>query len=128
MNVAAFSVEAQGPARAAAASRSGVYRQPRAANDNDLALMRRIDELFTCWAVFWLAVHHGDAGAEASPINRNRVQRLMRQMGIAALGPKPRTTNPAPGHKIYPYLLRDIAVERPNQVWCTEITGTSSKR
>jgi putative transposase len=60
--------------------------------------------------------------AEGQPINRKRVQRLMRLMGIAALGPKPRTTKPAPGHKIFPYLLRDVAIDRPNQVWAADIT------
>jgi putative transposase len=54
--------------------------------------------------------------AEGVVINRKRVQRLMRRMGIAALGPKPRTSKPAPGHTIYPYLLREVTVERPNQV------------
>src|SRR5208282_40681 len=60
--------------------------------------------------------------AEGHPVNRKRVQRLMRRMGIAALGPKPRTTKPAPGHKIFPYLLRDLAIDRPNQVWAADIT------
>jgi hypothetical protein len=50
------------------------------------------------------------------------MQRLMWRMGIAALGPKPRTTKPAPGHKIFPYLLRDLAIDRPNQVWAADIT------
>ena len=60
--------------------------------------------------------------AEGLTINRKRVQRLMRVMGIAALGPKPRTTKPAPGHKIFPYLLRDLVIDRPNQVWAADIT------
>jgi putative transposase len=55
-------------------------------------------------------------------INRKRVRRLMRLMGIAALGSKPRTTKPAPGHEIYPYLLRDLVIDRPNQVWAADIT------
>lgn len=59
---------------------------------------------------------------EGFPIERKRVRRLMRLMGIEALGPKPRTSNPAPGHKIYPYLLRDMTIERPNQVWAADIT------
>ena len=103
-------------------ARSGVYRQPRPANDNELALMRRIDELYTRWPFFGSRRITAMLRSEGTPINRKRVQRLMRQMGIAALGPKPRTTKPAPGHKIYPYLLRDIAVERPNQVWAADIT------
>jgi putative transposase len=61
--------------------------------------------------------------AEGHPINRKRVQRLMRRMGIAALGPKPRTTKPAPGHKIFPYLLRNLVIERPNHVWAADITS-----
>jgi putative transposase len=60
--------------------------------------------------------------AEGRPINRKRVQRLMRLMGIAAIGPKPRTSRPAPGHKIYPYLLRDLVIDRANQVWAADIT------
>ncbi len=55
-------------------------------------------------------------------MNRKRVQRLMRLMGIEALGPKPRTSKPAPGHRIYPYLQRDLTVDRPNQVWACDIT------
>ena len=59
---------------------------------------------------------------EGFPIDRKRVRRLMRVMGIEALGPKPRTTKPAPGHKIYPYLLRDLTIDRPNHVWAADIT------
>ena len=55
-------------------------------------------------------------------MNRKRVQRLMRLMGIAALGPKPKTTKPAPGHKVYPYLLRGVTIERANPVWAADIT------
>lgn len=55
-------------------------------------------------------------------VSRKRMQRLMRILGIEALHPKPRLSQPAPGRQIYPYLLRDFAIERPNQVWCTDIT------
>jgi len=103
-------------------ARSSVYRWPRAANDNDLGLQRRIDELFTRRPFLGSRRMTALLRAEGTPINRKRVQRLMRQMGIAALGPKPRTTKPAPGHRIYPYLLGDVAVERPNQVWSADIT------
>jgi putative transposase len=81
-------------------ARSGVYRPPRPANDNDLLLMRRLDELFTAWPFLGSRRMTELLRAEGHRINRKRVQRLMRQMGIAALGPKPRTTKPAPGHKI----------------------------
>ncbi len=103
-------------------SRSSVYRTPLPANDDDLALMRRIDELFTARPFLgsrrmaWLISEDGVR------INRKRVQRLMRKMGIEALGPKPRTSKPAPGHRIYPYLLRAMTIDRPNQVWATDIT------
>jgi putative transposase len=103
-------------------ARSGLYRAPRAANDNDLPLMQRIDELYTAWPFLGSRRLTALLRAEGHSVNRKRVQRLMRRMGIAALGPKPRTTKPAPGHKIYPYLLRGVAVERPNQVWCADIT------
>ncbi len=103
-------------------ARSGVYRRPRPANDNDLALTRRIDELFTAWPFLGSRRLTMLLRADGHAINRKRVRRLMRKMGIAALGPKPRTTRPAPGHKIYPYLLRGLTIERPNQVWAADIT------
>jgi len=103
-------------------SRSGVYRKPPPANDNDLALMRRIDELFTAWPFLGSRRMAAMLRAEGHAINRKRVQRLMRKMGIAALGPRPRTTKPAPGHKIFPYLLRNMVIDRPNQVWAADIT------
>jgi hypothetical protein len=103
-------------------ARSGVYRPPRPANDNDLALMRRIDELFTAWPFLGSRRMTAMLKAEGLQVNRKRVQRLMRKMGIAALGPKPNTTRPAPGHKIYPYLLRNMTIDRPNHVWAADIT------
>jgi putative transposase len=102
-------------------ARSGVYRLPRPAND-DLGLTRRLDELFTRWPFLGSRRMTAMLRGQGIPINRKRVQRLMRRMGIAALGPKPRTTKAAPGHTIYPYLLREVTVERPNQVWAADIT------
>ncbi len=79
--------------------RSGVYRQRAANDDDDLALMRRIDKLF---------LQHPFLGS--------------RRMGIAALGPRKNTSKPAPGHKIFPYLLRGMTIDRANQVWAADIT------
>jgi putative transposase len=103
-------------------ARSGVYRPPRPATDSALALMRRIDELFTAWPFLGSRRIAAMLRADGHHINRKRMQRLMRKMGIAALGPKPRTTKPAPGHRIFPYLLRGLSIERPNQVWAADIT------
>src|SRR4051812_23953242 len=107
-------------------ARSGVYRLPRPANDDDLVLIRRIDELFTRWPFLGSRRMTAMLRADGWTINRKRVQRLMRRMGIVALGPKPRTTKPAPGHAIHPYLLRELRVERPNQVWAADITYARS--
>ena len=103
-------------------ARSGIYRKPPPANDNDLALMRRLDELFTAWPFLGSRRVAAMLRAEGYAINRKHVQRLMRRMGIAALGPKPRTTKPQHGHKIFPYLLRGLAIDRPNQAWAADIT------
>jgi len=103
-------------------ARSGVYRPLRPANDNDLGVMRRLDELFTQWPFLGSRRLARLLREEGHAINRKRVQRLMRQMGIAALGPKPRTSKPEPGHKVFPYLLRGLVIDRPNQVWAADIT------
>jgi putative transposase len=103
-------------------ARSSVYRRPAPADDDDLALMRQIDELFTAWPFLGSRRMARMLGGDSQAVNRKRVQRLMRTMGIAALGPKPRTSKPAPGHKIFPYLLRGLTIERPNQVWAADIT------
>jgi putative transposase len=103
-------------------ARSGVYRTPAPANDNDLALMRRIDELFTAWPFLGSRRMARMLRGDGEAVNRKRVQRLMRLMGIAALGPKPRTSKPALGHRTFPYLLRGLRIDRPNQVWAADIT------
>jgi putative transposase len=103
-------------------SRSGVYRPKPAADADDLALMRRIDELFLAHPFLGSRRMALMLGADGCAVNRKRVQRLMRAMGIVALGPKPRTSKPAPGHKIFPYLLRGVRIDRPNQVWAADIT------
>ena len=109
-------------------ARSGVYREPRPAaipgsspGTNDLQAMRRIDALFTARPFFGARRIARTLVEEGFPIGRKRVRRLMRLMGIEALGPKPRTSKPAPGHKIYPYLLRGLSIDRPNQVWAADI-------
>ena len=101
-------------------ARSGVDREPRPANDNALEAMRRIDALFTARPFFGARRIARTLNEEGFPIDRKRVRRLMRQMGVEALGPKPRTSKPAPGQKIYPYLLRDLTIERPNLKWPRE--------
>jgi len=103
-------------------ARSGVYRAAKPANDNDAALMRRIDELFTAWPFLGSRRMTAMLRADGAPVNRKRVQRLMRLMGIAALGPKPRTSKPAAGHRVYPYLLRGVTIERANHVWAADIS------
>ena len=112
----------RGQCRLLGIARSGVYRPAPANDDEDLALMRRIDTLFMAWPFLGSRRMTAMLRAKGITINRKRVQRLMRRMGIAALGPKPKTTKPAAGHKIFPYLLRDVVIDRPNQVWAADIT------
>lgn len=103
-------------------ARSTVYYQPQTATAADDELMKRIDALHLEWP-FLGSRRIADALADdGAAVNRKRVQRLMQVMGLTALYPKPRTTTPAPGHRIYPYLLRDLTIDRPNQVWCADIT------
>ena len=97
--------------------RSSWYYEPAGETVENLCLMRQIDELYLKWPFYGsrkIAEHLG--------VNRKRVQRLMRRMGLQAIYPKRRTTWPAAGHAIYPYLLRDLEITRPDQVWATDIT------
>jgi putative transposase len=103
-------------------SRGSVYYLPRPVSDADLKLMRRLDELHLELPFAGSRMLRHLLAAEGSKVGRRHVATLMRRMGIEALYRRPRTTKPEPGHKIYPYLLRGIEIERPNQVWAMDIT------
>ena len=103
-------------------SRSGLYYRPRPVSPADLAVMRRIDELHLDYPFAGSRMLRDLLRGEGIAIGRQRVATMMTRMGIAALYRRPNTSKPAPGHKIYPYLLRGLAVERPNQVWAMDIT------
>lgn len=103
--------------------RSGLYYQPVPETSFNLELMRQIDEKHMLHP--WLGVPRmtqwlrKDMGLQ---VNHKRVERLYGLLGIQAIGPKPNTSKPGKGHKIYPYLLRHLAIDRPNQVWAMDIT------
>ncbi len=109
-------------AEALGISRSTVYYQPRPVSAEDLWLMRQIDELHLKYPFAGSRMLRCLLVAEGCKIGRRHVKTLMQRMGIEALYRRPRTTKPEPGHKIYPYLLRGLAVTRPNQVWAMDIT------
>ena len=102
-------------------SRSSVYYRAVPIPEADLALMRRIDEIHLKLPFYGSRRIRDQLQREGYKVNRKKVQRLMHLMGIAALYPKRRTSLPGHGHRIYPYLLRDLSIERPNQVWCADI-------
>jgi putative transposase len=102
--------------------RASPYYQPAAQTQENLRLMRLLDEEYTAHPFLgsrrltkWLS-EQGEA------VNRKRVQRLLRLMGLEAIYPKPRTSVPGLGHRVYPYLLRGVEVTRPDQVWSADIT------
>jgi putative transposase len=103
-------------------SRSGLYYQPRPVSPADLAIMRRMDELHLDYPFAGSRMLRDLLRGEGVRIGRQHVTTLMKRMGIQAIYRRPNTSKPAPGHKIYPYLLRSVAVERPNQAWAMDIT------
>ena len=103
--------------------RSTRYYAPRGETSANLALMRRLDEQYLATPFYG-----SRRMAVALGANRKRVRRLMRQMGIEAIYPRRSTSRPAVGHKIYPYLLRNLAITRPDQVWSTDITYVPLRR
>ena len=109
-------------ARLLGIARSTAYREPRPTPAADLAVMRRLDELHLACPFAGSRMLCAMLENEGITIGRTHVRSLMRRMGIEVLYRRPRTSRPAPGHMIYPYLLRDMAVSRPNQVWAADIT------
>ena len=111
-----------------ALSRSSFYDRPVGESAEDLALMRRIDEQFleTPWYGSRQMARH--LRRQGHAVGRKRVRRLMAKMGLAAVYQRPRTTVPHPEHKVWPYLLRNMTIDRPDQVWCADITYIPMRR
>ena len=108
-------------ARLLAVNRNRLDPRPRI-SEEDRRIMRDLDELHTRWPVYGQRKLMFELGRRGWRIGRKRVRRLMRRLGLEAIAPKPRTSQPSAEHKKYPYLLRDLPVTRPDQVWCADIT------
>jgi putative transposase len=115
-----LSITAQ--AKALGISRSSVYYKSRPVSASDLALMRRIDELHLNYPFAGSRMMQAFLKREGHSVGRLHVATCMKKMGLEAIYRRPNTSKPASGHKIYPYLLRKVKVERPNQVWAMDIT------
>jgi putative transposase len=109
-------------AKALSVSRGSVYYMPRPVSAGDLAIMRRIDELHLDYPFAGSRMLRDLLCREGIQVGRRHVATLMKRMGIEAIYRRPNTSKPAPGHKIYPYLLRGLKVDHPNQVWAMDIT------
>ena len=103
-------------------SRSSLYYQPKEASELEVKLLRRLDELYLKTPCYGSRRMTEQLKQEGYAVNRKRVQRLMRKLGLQAIYPKPRLSRANPEHKVYPYLLRNVAIESVNQVWSTDIT------
>jgi len=103
-------------------SRSGLYYQPVGISEEDLTLMKLIDRQYLATPFYGARKIAAWLKSQGQRVNRKRVRRLMRVMGLKALYRRPRTSKPAPGHKIYPYLLGGMKITRPDQVWAADIT------
>ena len=108
-------------------ARSGLYYKAVGVDEEDLALMRRMDEIHLKFPFFGSRKLRQALVEEGHRVNRKRIQRLMRQMGLESLAPKPSTSEPHPENRVYPYLLRGLDICRPNQVWGTDITYVPMK-
>ena len=104
-----------------AVPRSSAYARPQDVSAADIDLMRQLDEFYLKWPFYGSRRLCVELQHQGYRVNRKRIQRLMRKMGLRAIYPKPRTSQPGKGHKIYPYLLRGLRIERANQVWASDI-------
>ena len=103
-------------------ARSGLYYEPMGESAENLGLTRRIDEAYTRWPFYGARRMTAWLGREGHAVNVKRVRRLMRVMGLEAIYAKPRLSASGKAHKRYPYLLRDVAIDRADQVWSADIT------
>jgi putative transposase len=103
-------------------SRGSLYYQPQDVSDEDLDLMRRMDELHLRWPFMGSRMLRDQLRIQGLAVNRKRVRRLMRLMGIEAIYRRQNASKPHPGHAVFPYLLRGLVIDRPNQVWAADIT------
>ena len=103
-------------------ARSTLYYRPVPVSEDDLAVMRRMDELHLAWPFYGSRRMAVVLRREGWAVNRKRAKRLMKVMGIEAIYQKPNISKGHPNHKVYPYLLRGLVIDRPNQVWCADIT------
>lgn len=109
-------------------SRSSLYGTPKGESPANLALMRRIDALFLKYPFYGSRQLARQLRREGVIVGRHRVRRLMRLMGLETIYRAPRTSAPHPGHRVYPYLLKGLAIERPDHVWCADITYIPVRR
>ncbi len=109
-------------------ARSSFSYTPKGETEQDLGLMRRIDEQFLETPFFGVRQMTWHLRNDGHLVNEKRIRRLMCLMGLMPIYQKPNTSRPARGHKIYPYLLRGLRVERPNQVWRSDITSLPMRR
>ena len=109
-------------AKALNISRGAVYYKPRPVSDADLQIMRRLDELHLEHPFMGARMLRDMLNREGVKIGRRHVGTLMKRMGIEAIYRRPNTSKPAPGHRIYPYLLRKLKIDKPNHVWAMDIT------
>ena len=109
-------------------SRSSFYYSPLGETGTNLSLMLKIDKQFLDTPFYGVRQMTWHLRNEGHPVNEKRIRRLMRLMGLMPIYQTPNTSNPAKGHKTYPYLLRGLRVERPNQVWCADITYIPMRR
>jgi putative transposase len=103
-------------------SRSSLYYTPKGESPENLALMRRMDELSLQYPFYGSRQMRRSLRREGVRVGRHRIRRLMRLMGLEAIYPKPRTSVARSEHRVYPYLLRGLRIDEPNQVWCSDIT------
>lgn len=103
-------------------SRSGLYYCPRGESPENVEYMQRITETYEKYPFYGVGQMTRSLRRESKAVNPKRVYRLMRKMGLYAIAPGPNTSRPTPEHEKYPYLLRDMKIDKPDEVWCTDIT------